>query len=157
MSLIDTRADLLKRIGLGLYADHVDRFGDGKQCGCEKLSSDPDCDVGEALWRMKAREMLRFDGRKVKPMIQIPCDHPRQKAREFSIPAATEEEAELLIYCAVPGCPAGCEYDDLMVSSDYPPTGAEPPPNPERVRRIALRRARVDGIWKWEIATRVDS
>ena len=53
------------RVVLSLYTDHVHRFGEGRECGCEKGSPDQSCDRGEALWRMQIKELLPFnDGRR---------------------------------------------------------------------------------------------
>jgi hypothetical protein len=57
-------ATLLAALGKlpgGFYLEHVEKQGDGKACRCELLSPDEGCPVGEALWRLRAREMFRFD------------------------------------------------------------------------------------------------
>jgi len=62
-----------KRIGVSLYQDHVTRrptvivtkhHGGAvteSWCRCELGAPDPRCDVGEALWRMLAKDLLKFD------------------------------------------------------------------------------------------------
>ena len=48
------------RVIASFYADHVTNHG-GKSCRCEKTAPDRTCDVGEALFRVQARELMRFD------------------------------------------------------------------------------------------------
>lgn len=42
---------------------HVELFGEGRQCGCERQSQDPGCDVGEALFRMLAKSISALGSR----------------------------------------------------------------------------------------------
>ena len=47
----------LGKIPGSLYMDHVQRFGEDRECGCEANSCDDDCNVGVALFRLRIREM----------------------------------------------------------------------------------------------------
>ncbi len=42
-----------------LYSDHVERRPSG--CWCDAEGPDQRCDVGESLFRLKAREMVRTE------------------------------------------------------------------------------------------------
>ncbi len=56
------------RVAGSLYADHVQRRptrvlvrGWWVACACSGEGPDPACEVGHALWRMKAAEARRYD------------------------------------------------------------------------------------------------
>lgn len=53
------RAAALSRVVGSFYSDHLAK--EGRTCRCEQTAPDPSCDSGEALWRLQAKEMLRFD------------------------------------------------------------------------------------------------
>lgn len=85
-------------------------------------------------------------------MIFTHCDHPRQRSREFEVPGATEEEADQLVFCAYPRCPAGVadfgERDGgLILVGDLSNS-------PPRNSRVTLNRRQVDGAWRWETVSR---
>jgi len=79
-----------------------------------------------------------------------PCSHSRQKAREFSIPGVTEDEADQDIYCAVPDCPAGTgQFDCLAVSAEYLHGEGSSRAQTERHKIVSIRRHQAGDGWMW--------